>query len=174
MLPIINGVGTLTREPEQRFTQSGSSIVNFGLAFNERYKNKNGQQKESVTFIDCTVFGALGEKVVMPYIHKGSKIFVVGKLKLENWTAQDNSKRSKHSITIENLQMLDSKQDSQANNQGQQNQNSYGNQQAQSSQCGYSQPQQQQGYGQAQQPHNPNQGQQRPPASVPEIDIEDD
>jgi len=114
MLPIINGVGTLTREPEQRFTQGGKSIVSFSLAFNERFKDASGQQKENVTFIDCTVFGALGEKVVMPYVHRGDKLYIVGKLNLDQWTSQDGSKRSKHSVTVESMQMLGSKEDSQA------------------------------------------------------------
>ena len=154
MLPIISGAGTLTREPEQRFTQSGTSIVSFGLAFNEKYNDASGQRKENVTFIDCTVFGALGEKVVMPYVHKGSRILILGKLKLDSWTAQDGSKRSKHSVTVENLQMLDTRADTQQNNQSS---NSYGSNMQQE----HNQPPQ----------YNAPQPQE---SSVPEIDINSD
>ena len=106
MLPKIQMVGRLVREPEQRFTQSGSSVVSFDLVSSEKYKDK-----EDTCFISCTVFGALGEKVVMPYLHKGSKIYVSGKLKFEQWTAQDGSKRSRHVIHIDSMEMLDQKQD---------------------------------------------------------------
>ncbi|NOZ91394.1 MAG: single-stranded DNA-binding protein, partial [Epsilonproteobacteria bacterium] len=99
-----------------------------------------------------------------------------GRLVFQQWTAQDGSKRSKHAITVENLQMLDSKADSQnpSYNNGYDNQpaqNSYGN-------SGYSNPPQQQGYAQPQQqtsqqpaysaPQQPTQ------PSVPEIDIDED
>lgn len=114
MLPQINGVGTLTREPEARYTADGKATVSFGLAFNEKYKGAEGQQKENVTFIDCTVFGLLGEKVVVPYIHKGNKIYIVGKLKLDNWE-KDGVKRSKHSVIINSIEMLGSKDDNAQN-----------------------------------------------------------
>ena len=166
MLPIINGVGTLTREPELKYTSNGKPIVNFGLAFNDRYKDKSGQQKENVTFVDCTIFGALGEKVVIPYVNKGSKIYIVGKLVFQQWTAQDGTNRSKHVITVENLQMLDTKADSQG--QAPQQQSQYAQPQGQ----GYSQPQPNQGQGGYGQPSNTTKSNSVP--SVPEIDIDDD
>ena len=140
MLPRISGVGTLTKEPEIRYTAGGSAIVNFTLAFNERLKTKKGVHIDNVNFIDCTVFGALGEKVVIPYVHKGDKLFISGKLKLEQWQAQDGSKRSKHSIQIEELEMIGNKSSNSQANVSPQNGN-YEPKQAQNSEYKSSNPQ---------------------------------
>lgn len=104
----INGIIRLASEPESKYTASGICIVSFSGVSGEKYKDK-----EDTCFIDCVVFGALGEKVVMKYLKKGSQVYIQGKLKQEKWTAQDGTNRSKHSVTVENLQMLGSKQDRQ-------------------------------------------------------------
>jgi len=106
MLLKINGVVRLTRDVEIRYTQSGSAIASFGVASSKKYKTQSGEQKEETTFVDCTAFGRLAE-ICNQYLHKGSKIYIVGELKLDQWTAQDGTKRSKHSITIESMEMLD-------------------------------------------------------------------
>jgi single-strand DNA-binding protein len=67
-----------------------------------------GESKEEVLFVDLTFFGRTAE-IANQYLKKGSKVLVEGKLKLDQWTDKNGSKRSKHSITVENLQMLDSK-----------------------------------------------------------------
>lgn len=176
-------VGNLTRDVEIRYSQSGSAIGNVGIATSRKWKSQTGEQKDEVMFIDLTFFGRTAE-IANQYLRKGSKVLVDGRLQFQQWTAQDGSKRSKHAITVENLQMLDSKADSMNpnNNNGygeQASQNNYGaGQQDQSNSYGqpqqgqnaYSQPQapQQPAYGQPQQ----QQTQQQP--SVPEIDIDDD
>jgi len=133
-------------------------------------------------FIDLTFFGRTAE-IANQYLRKGSKVLVDGRLQFQQWTAQDGSKRSKHAITVENLQMLDSKADAQNpnNNNGygeQASQNNYGGEQ-QNQNSSYGQPQQQQGngYGQpqaSQQPAYQQPQQQQAQPSVPEIDIDDD
>jgi single-strand DNA-binding protein len=191
-------VGNLTRDVEIRYSQSGSAIGNVGIATSRKWKSQTGEQKDEVMFIDLTFFGRTAE-IANQYLRKGSKVLVDGRLVFQQWTAQDGSKRSKHAITVENLQMLDSKADSQNpnNNNGygeQPSQNNYGGgqqQQPQQNSYGsnnnnsYGQPaQQQQSYGQPQQsaygqPQAPTQQpsysapQQQQP-SVPEIDIDDD
>jgi len=174
-------VGNLTRDVEIRYSQSGSAIGNVGIATSRKWKSQTGEQKDEVMFIDLTFFGRTAE-IANQYLRKGSKVLVDGRLQLQQWTAQDGTKRSKHAITVENLQMLDSKADSQNPNNnngygeqasqnnyggGQQNQNSY-EQPQQQQQSSYSQPQasQQSAYQQPQQ--------QQAQPSVPEIDIDDD
>ncbi len=100
--------GNLTRDIEIRYTQSGSAIGNTGIATSRKFKSATGEQKEEVLFVDLTFFGRTAE-IANQYLRKGSKVLVDGRLKLDQWTAQDGSKRSKHSITVENLQMLGSK-----------------------------------------------------------------
>ena len=131
-------------------------------------------------FIDLTFFGRTAE-IANQYLRKGSKVLVDGRLTFEQWTAQDGTKRSRHSITVENLKMLDSKADSMNPNynsgyDNQASQNNYGGGQPQQQQS-YSQPQQS-SYAQPQASQQPSynapqpQMQQQPP--VPEIDIDDD
>ena len=107
-------VGNLTRDIELRYTQRGSAIANTGMATSRKF-TANGERKEEVMFIDITFFGRSAE-VANQFLRKGSKILVEGRLKLDTWVAQDGSKRSKHSVIVETMQMLDSKQDTMQDN----------------------------------------------------------
>jgi len=102
--------GNLTRDIEIRYTQSGSAIGSTAIATSRKFKSATGEQKEEVLFIDLTFFGRTAE-IANQYLRKGSKVLVDGRLKLDQWTAQDGSKRSKHTVTVENLQMLGSRDD---------------------------------------------------------------
>jgi len=102
--------GNLTRDIEIRYTQSGSAIGSTAIATSRKFKSATGEQKEEVLFVDLTFFGRTAE-IANQYLRKGSKVLVDGRLKLDQWTAQDGSKRSKHSVTVENLQMLGSRDD---------------------------------------------------------------
>ena len=108
MLPRTNGVFRLTRDIEMRYTQGGTAIANVGLAASEKYKTQSGEQKEEVIFIDAVAFSRLGE-IMNQYLRKGSKVYLIGKLRLEQWTTNDGQKRSKHVLTIEHMEMLDQK-----------------------------------------------------------------
>jgi len=150
----INGVVRLVADPEQKFTQTNTSIVSFSVVASEKYKDK-----ESVCFIDCVCFGGLGEKVIMPYLKKGSQVYIMGKLKLDQWTAQDGTKRSKHSVTVESLQMIGSKGDTDSVPMGD---GGYGDNNQAGASTGYSNP------APAQNSYN------QPQASkIPEFDITD-
>jgi len=112
--------GNLTRDIEIRYTQGGSAIGNTAIATTRKFKSQSGEQKEEVLFVDLTFFGRTAE-IANQYLRKGSKVLVDGRLKLDQWTDQQSgAKRSKHSVTVENLQMLDSKQDTQAPQQNNQ------------------------------------------------------
>ncbi len=104
--------GNLTRDVEVRYTQGGSAIGNTAIATSRKFKSQTGEQKEEVLFVDLTFFGRTAE-IANQYLRKGSKVLVDGRLKLDQWTAQDGTKRSKHSVTVENLQMLGSKDEAQ-------------------------------------------------------------
>ena len=108
--------GNLTRDIEIRYSQGGSAIGNTGIATTRKFKSATGEQKEEVLFVDLTFFGRSAE-IANQYLRKGSKILVDGRLKLDQWTAQDGTKRNKHSVTVESMQMLDSKPQDGQNNQ---------------------------------------------------------
>jgi single-strand DNA-binding protein len=101
-------IGNLAKDVEIRYIQGGSAVANTAIAVNTKYKNKGGEQVEDVMFIDLAFFGRTAE-IVNQYLKKGSKISILGRLKLDTWTTKDGSKRSKHSVVVEELQMLDGK-----------------------------------------------------------------
>lgn len=95
-------MGNLTRDPQLKYLPSNTAVCEFGLAVNRRWRDKDGNQKEDVCFIDVSAFGRQGE-VINQYMKKGSGILIEGRLKLDTWQAQDGSKRSKHSVVVENF-----------------------------------------------------------------------
>lgn len=102
-------VGNLTRDIELRYSQGGMGIAKTALATSRKF-TVNGEKKEEICFVDITFFGRSAE-VANQYLRKGSKILVEGRLNFEQWVDQNGQKRSKHSITVETMQMLDSKGD---------------------------------------------------------------
>ena len=116
-------VGNLTRDIELRYSQGGTGIANTAIATSRKF-TQNGEKKEEVCFVDITFFGRSAE-ISNQYLRKGSKILVEGRLSFDQWVDQNGQKRSKHSVMVETMQMLDSKSDSQANQQPQQNHAAY-------------------------------------------------
>ena len=124
-------VGNLTRDVELNYTQSGMAIAKFGLAVNERRKDKNtGEDRENTCFVDITVFARAAE-TASQYIKRGSKVLVDGRLNWESWTDQNGQKRSKHSIIANTVQFLTPKNESYGEQSGSyQNSQQYQNAQA--------------------------------------------
>lgn len=116
-------VGNLTRDIELRYSQGGSSIAKSAIATTRKFTS-NGEKKEEVCFVDITFFGRSGE-IANQYLRKGSKILVEGRLSFEQWVDQNGQKRSKHSIIVESMQMLDTKSSSEQPQQLQEPQYEY-------------------------------------------------
>ncbi|MCD8478337.1 MAG: single-stranded DNA-binding protein [Sulfurospirillum sp.] len=101
--------GNLTKDVEIRYLPNGSAVSNTALATNRKYTLQNGEKKEEVCFIDITFFGRSAE-IAHQYLRRGSKVLVEGRLSFDQWNDQQGQKRSKHSIVVEAMQMLDSKE----------------------------------------------------------------
>ena len=102
-------MGNLTRDPEVRYTYSGTAIAKLGIAVNRYWRNQEGQQQEETTFVDVDAFGKQAETIGQ-YLKKGRPIMVEGRLKLDQWDdKQTGQKRSKMGVTLENFQFLDSR-----------------------------------------------------------------
>ncbi len=101
-------VGNLTRDIELRYLPSGSAIAKSAIATSHKYKSQTGEQKDEVCFLDFNIFGRSAE-VANQYLRKGSKVLLEGRLVFEQWTAQDGSTRSRHSLRVDAMKMLDSK-----------------------------------------------------------------
>lgn len=97
--------GNLTREPELRRTASGTEILTFGIAVNERRKNPStGEWEDYANFFDCSMFGKRAG-AVSQYLSKGSKVAVDGRLRYSSWE-RDGQKRSKVEVMVDELEFM--------------------------------------------------------------------
>ena len=96
--------GHLTRDPELRFTPSGTPVATLGVAINHRWRQGEAWQEETC-YIDCTVFGGQAQAAT-EYLSKGSPVLVEGRLRFRSWETQDGQKRSKHEVLASNVQFL--------------------------------------------------------------------
>jgi single-strand DNA-binding protein len=95
-------IGRLCKDAELKYTQSGIAISNFSIANNRKFG-----EKESVSYFDCTLWSK-GAEVLSPYLLKGKKIAVKGRLEQQRWES-DGGKRSKVVINVDQVQFLDVK-----------------------------------------------------------------
>ena len=100
-------MGNLTRNPELRYTPSGSAVADLGMAVNESFKNKSGETVEQTCFVDVVVWGRQAE-TASEYLQKGSPVFVEGRLQFDQWESQQGEKRSKLRVRAERVQFLSS------------------------------------------------------------------
>ena len=99
-------IGNLTRDPEIKYLPSGTPVVEFGLASNRRWKDReSGEQREQTTFVDCKTMGRSAE-VFKEYMSKGRSVFIEGRLDFRSWETPDGGKRSKLEVYVENFQFL--------------------------------------------------------------------
>ena len=98
-------MGNLTKNPELRQTPSGTAVTEFGLAINESFKNKAGEQVERTCFVDVVVWGRQAETSA-EYLQKGSSAFIEGRLQLDKWENEKGEKRSKLRVRADRVQFL--------------------------------------------------------------------
>jgi single-strand DNA-binding protein len=103
-------IGNLTRDPEVRYTPQGTSVCNFRIAVNHRYKQGDEVKKE-VTFIDVVVFGKQADTCGQ-YLNKGSGVLVEGRLQERRWETEEGQKRSKFEVVAQTVRFLPRKSES--------------------------------------------------------------
>lgn len=101
-------IGNLTRDPELRYTPQGTSVCNFGIAVNRKFK-QGEDVKEEVTFINIVVFGKQADTCGQ-YLNKGSAVLIEGRLQERRWETEDGQKRSRHEVVAQNVRFLSKKQ----------------------------------------------------------------
>jgi len=105
-------IGTLTRDPEMRYTRKGTAIAKICLAMNRTWKGEDGSKHDEVTFVDVDCFGKQAE-TVSQYLKKGRPVLVEGRLKLDQWEDnQTGQKRSRLGVAMESFQFLGRKSES--------------------------------------------------------------
>ncbi len=96
MINNITIIGNLTKDAEVRYTQAGTAVVSFSLAYNH--------DKETVSYFEVTVWGEYGEKV-KPYLTKGKQVALRGELRQSRWESEGQA-RSRVGITAREVQLL--------------------------------------------------------------------
>ena len=99
--------GNLTRDPELRYTPSGTAIAKFGVALNRKWKDsQSGEMREEVTFVDVDAFGKQAE-LIGQYVKKGNPLLVEGRLKMDTWEdKQTQQKKSRLGVVMEGMTFL--------------------------------------------------------------------
>jgi single-strand DNA-binding protein len=101
-------LGNTTKDVELKYMSSGTAVAKFGIATNRKFKGADGSEKDEVMFVDVTMFGRSAE-VINQYVKKGDRIFIEGRLVLDQWVDSSGQKRSKHSVIAEKVQFLSCK-----------------------------------------------------------------
>ena len=99
-------IGNLTRDPEIRNTTTGQPVASFTVATNYVWTDQTGQRQERAEFHNIVAWRRLAD-ICRQYLHKGSKVYVEGRLQTRDWLAQDNTKRYRTELVADNLIMLD-------------------------------------------------------------------
>ncbi len=95
--------GNLTRDPELRSTPNGASVCSFTVAVNRVYRDASGEQKEDVSFIDCSAWGKLAE-MISQYAKKGTGVLVSGRLDQRSWEDKNTGQKRSHvEIVVEDF-----------------------------------------------------------------------
>lgn len=98
-------MGNLTKDPELRYTPQGTPVGNLRLAVNRRFKNKNQETKEETCFITVVVWSKQAE-ICNQYLHKGSPLFVEGRLQSRSWEDASGQKKSVIEVLAERVQFI--------------------------------------------------------------------
>jgi len=104
-------VGRLGKDPEMRYTSSGTAVVNFSMATNHFTKDKDGNNTDTTEWHQVVAFGRTAE-VAGEYLNKGKLVYIEGRLQTRSWDDPNGQKRYKTEVVCSNLQLLGSKGDS--------------------------------------------------------------
>ena len=99
-------IGNLTRDPELKYTPSGTGVCTFGLATNREWTDSSGQKQEGAEFHRIVAWGKLGE-ICSQLMTKGRKVYVEGRLQTRAWKSQDGADRQVTEVVIDEMILLD-------------------------------------------------------------------
>jgi len=95
-------VGNVTRDPELRYIPSGQAVCSFSVATNRRWKDKDGNNQDQAEFHNIVAWGKVAE-LMGQLTHKGTKIYVEGRLQTRSWEGQDGNTRNRTEIVMEDF-----------------------------------------------------------------------
>jgi single-strand DNA-binding protein len=105
MLNKIMLIGNLGRDPELQVTPDGTPVTKFSLAVSRSYKSRTGEQKDETEWFNIVAWRQLAE-TCEKYLHKGSKVYVEGRLSQRKYTDREGAQRTSIDVTITDMEML--------------------------------------------------------------------
>ena len=108
-------IGNLTRDPELRYTPSGTAVCSFSIATNRNWTTDTGEKKDEVEFHRIVAWSKLAE-ICSQFLIKGRKVFVEGRLQTRSWTGQDGTQKQTTEIIISDMILLDSRRETEQEN----------------------------------------------------------
>ncbi len=97
-------IGNLGKDPEVRYTTSGTAVASFSLATSEKFKNRNGEWEERTEWHNITLWGRLAE-IAGEYLAKGKTVYIEGRLQTRKWQDRDGRDRYTTEIVGDKMQM---------------------------------------------------------------------
>ena len=111
-------IANLGKDPEVRYTASGTAVASFSLATSEKFKNKGGEWEERTEWHNVILWGRLAE-IAGEYLSKGKTVYIEGRLQTRKWQDKDGKDRYTTEIVGEKMQMLSRKDGSNHEEAGQ-------------------------------------------------------
>jgi single-strand DNA-binding protein len=108
-------IGNLGRDPELQVTAEGTPVTKFSLAVNRRYRAQTGETKEETEWFNIVAWRNLAE-LTERYLHKGSKVYVEGRLSQRKYTDKDGVQRTAVEVIANDVRFLDSKESGSSDN----------------------------------------------------------
>jgi single-strand DNA-binding protein len=101
-------IGRLGKDPELQVTPDGTPVTKFTLAVNRYSKTSSGERKEETDWFNVSAWRGLAE-TCEKYLHKGSKVYIEGRLSQRKYTDREGIQRTSIDVTISEMEMLDPK-----------------------------------------------------------------
>jgi len=98
-------LGYLGRDPEIRYTPSGTAVASFSIATTETWKNRDGEKQEHTEWHQIVAWSRLAE-ICSEYLAKGSQVYIEGRIRTNEWEDTDGNKRSKKEVIASTVQFL--------------------------------------------------------------------
>src|SRR5216110_1802375 len=113
-------IGRLTKDPEMRYTPSGTAVTNFSIATNRWSSGPEGERKEFTDYHNIVAYN-IGKRnlaeIVAQYTRKGALVFIEGRLQTRSWEGQDGQKRKTTEVNATEIQFLEPRSQSQSQSQ---------------------------------------------------------
>jgi len=101
-------IGNLGADPETRYMQDGTCVCNIRIATTERFKDRNGERQDRTEWHRVVLWGKLGE-IANQYLHKGSQVYIEGRIETRKWQDRDGNDRYSTDIRAREMKMLGGK-----------------------------------------------------------------